>query len=516
MTFRQKIRRVLLAACLGLFALTSWSPAADKRPWEVAPFRTLVWLDVDPSCHVDPAFQARLERQLEEIRYASSGSVWETTIAPAPIDLARWYRADADPNKLVERLRAAQIDPNQWDRVMLISIERDAIWKIDFREYDSMTNSLGSHHATSVSQRELLPTETLKLVYEKFLPLTRINNVSNKQVTLGLKGATLVEEESLGRHQQYLAAVEFVPPADDQDIDWQKPAAVNQAEVPFPDFIPGTVAIGEAFQPVLRRNDRQGNLIKENGIAFMPWTYISCEENDGLQIRGTMISGFNTPLPGRRNVRTQRIAIGIRPAQKSTRLQLVDKKAEDVPLAGYEIYSKDPDGATLIGASNPNGYVEIPTNPANAVRLLYVRSGGNLLARLPMVPGYEPASTARITNDSPRLLAEGYLEGWRDQLVDTMARRQILAQRVQRKIDAGDLESARKWLDELRTGRTVNELAFDLRTAKGQFLEGNLDATIKRRIDDLFEKGQRLVAQDKSVLVESNLSSQLEKASAKK
>ncbi|RCS55933.1 hypothetical protein DTL42_00650 [Bremerella cremea] len=499
-----------------MFVGSSFTLAADKRPWEVAPYRTLVWLDIDPSCHVDAAFTDRLSRQLEEVRYASSGSVWETTIAPSPLDLTRWYRPDADVERFVERLRANDIEPEKWDRVMLISIKRDAAWEIDFREYDSMTNSLGSHHATSVLQRELIPTETLKLVYEKFLPLTRIDNVDKKKVSLGLKGATLVEEENLGRHQQYLNAVEFIPPAEDQTIDWKKPSVVNQAEVPYPDFIPGMVGIGEAFQPVLRRNDRQGNLVKENGIMFMPWTYITCEENDGLQIRGTMVSGFNTPLPGRRNVRTQRIAIGIRPAQETTRLQLVDKSAEDVPLAGYEIYSKDPDGATLIGASNPNGYIEIPTNPASAVRLLYVRSGGNLLARLPMVPGFEPQSTARITNDSPRLLAEGFLEGWRDQLVDTMARRQILAQRVQRKIDSGDLDGAQKWLDELRTGRTVNELAFELRTFKGQFLKGNLDPTIKRRIDDLFEKGQRLVAQDKSVLIESDLSSQLEKARAKK
>lgn len=516
MTYRQKIRRLLLATCLGMFAFVSLSDAADKRPWEVSPFRTLVWLDLDPSCHVDSAFTQRLAQDLEEIRYASSGSIWETTITDSPIDLTRWYRSDADPNRFVERLKAHEIIADQWDRVMLISIKRDAIWKIDFREYDSMTNSWGSAHKTSVSQRELLPSETLKLVYEKFLPLTRIDNVDKRKVKLGLKAASLIEEEGIGRQQEYANAVEFIPPADDSPIDWGKPAAVNQQEVPYPDFIPGTVAIGEAFQPVLRRNDRQGNLIKENGIMFMPWTYISCEENDGLQLHGTMVSGFNTPLPGRRNVRTQRIAIGIRPADTTTRLQLVDKAAEEVPLAGYEIYSKDPDGATLIGSSDPNGYIEIPTNPDNAVRLLYVRSGGNLLARLPMVPGYEPESTARITNDSPRLLAEGFLEGWRDQLVDTMARRQILAQRVQRKIDSGDLESAKKWLDELRTGRTVNELAFDLRTAKGQFLEGNLDPTIKRRIDDLFEKGQRLVAQDKSVLVESELSAQLEKATGKK
>lgn len=267
------------------------------------------------------------------------------------------------------------------------------------------------------------------------------------------------------------------------------------------------------MQPLLRRNDRQGNLVAENGIMVMPWTYVRCEAIDGLQLKGTMMSGYNQPLPGRRNVRTQRLALGVRPAQEVTQIQLVDKSTEAVPLSGYEIYSKDPDGPTLLGASDANGYVQIENDPRSAVRALYVRSGGNLLARLPVVPGHQPTLIARIPNDSPRLLAEGFVEGWRDQLVDTMARRQILAQRIQRKIENGELEDAEKWLAELRSSRSVNELAFELRSAKGDFLKENkLDPMIKRRIDELFEKGQRLISQDKSLLIEGNLAKQLQDA----
>lgn len=510
---RKILQRALSVLCLGLCALVSVADAAEQGPWEVSPCRAMVWLDLDVSCHADPEFAARLLRQMEEIRYASSGAAWDTTIMESPLPLDRWYATDADPALFAERMRKQGMDPEKWDRVMLISIAREDVWKIDFREYDSMTRSWGSHHQRSVGQRQLVPTETLKLAYEKFLPLTRIINIDKNEVTMSLKGATLVEEELLARRQRYQAAVEYIPPSDDEEINWNQPPDVAASEAPYPELIPGTVAIGEAFQPVLRRNDRQGNLVEENGIAFMPWTYINCESNNGVHIKGTMVSGFNTPIPGRRNVRTQRIAIGIRPANDTTKLKLVDKTSESTPLAGYEIYSKDPSGANLIGSSNPNGFIDIPTTPECAVRLLYVRSGGNLLARLPVVPGHDPTLTARVTNDTPRLLAEGYLEGWRDQLVDTMARRQILVQRVQRKIDSGDLDAAEKWLDELRSSRTVNELAFELRTAKGQFLkDNNLDPTIKRRIDDLFEKGQKLVSQDKSVLTEATLSQQLDEA----
>lgn len=434
-----------------------------------------------------------------------------TDIRHAPLPLARWLTGNVTATSFTARLKSLGIGVEQYDRIQLISIEHDGDWAIAFREFDTLTRSWGSVHRTSVRQRSLLSTATLRLMYDKFLPLAKITDVEKPNVALALKATTLVEEEGRSREQRIREAVAFAPPVD--EVDWSKLPPLGSSEVLYPGQIPGHVSVGEAMQPILRRNDRQGNLVPENGIVVMPWTYVSCNANDGLQIRGTMISGYTQPLPGRRNVRTQRLALGVRPAYDDTELKLVDKSTEAMPLAGYEVYSKDPDGPTLLGASDASGGLPIVKDPQSAVRTLYVRSGGNLLARLPIVPGHDQAITARIPNDSPRLLAEGFVEGWRDQLVDTMARRQILAQRVQRKIELGELDDAKKWLVQLRSERTVNELAFDLRSAKGQFLkDSKLDPMIKRRIDELFEKGQRLIAQDKSLFVEGNLAKQLEEA----
>ncbi|MFN3151642.1 hypothetical protein [Bremerella sp.] len=485
--------------------------AAEQLPWEIAPYRTVVWVDADRSCHLDDAFFASFTKSLKDRRYATSGAILVTDIHQAPIPLARWFAKDAASASFVARLESLDLQADEYDRVQLISIERDGGWTITFREFDTLTRSWGSAHRTSVHQRSLLATAVLKLSYEKFAAIAKITDVDKPDVALSLKATTLVEEENLIRQQRKGEAFAFAPPT--EEVDWKKLPAIGPLDMPSPGLLPGSVGVGEAMQPILRRNDRQGNLVPENGITVMPWTYVRCDSNDGLQIKGTMISGYNQPLPGRRNVRTQRLALGVRPAYDTTELKLVDKSTEATPLSGYEIYSKDPDGATLIGASDASGDVQITKDPHSAVRALYVRSGGNLLARLPVVPGHDQALTARIPNDSPRLLAEGFVEGWRDQLVDTMARRQILAQRIQRKIELGELDEAEKWLAELRSGRTVNELAFELRSAKGQFLKDNqLDPTIKRRIDDLFEKGQMLVTQDKSLLIEGNLAKQLKEA----
>lgn len=511
MTLRQTTTRWLWGACLALLWGAAFAQAAENVPWEIAPYRVLVWIETPPGGHFDDAFFTRFTQTLDDKRYATSGAVLATDTQYAPMPLARWFADDVAPASFTARLKSLEIGVDDYDRIQLISIERDGDWAIAFREFDTLTRTWGSVHRTSVPQRSLLPSATLRLLYDKFLPLAKITDVRKPDVTLAVKATTLVEEEGIARRQRISDAVAFVPP--DDEINWNEPPPLGPSEVPSLGLIPGQVNVGEAMQPILRRNDRQGNLIPENGITIMPWTYVSCEANDGLQIHGTMISGYTQPLPGRRNVRTQRLALGVRPAHDSTELKLVDRSTEAMPLAGYEIYSKDPAGPTLLGASDASGGLPIAKDPQSAVRTLYVRSGGNLLARLPIVPGHDQAITARIPNDSPRLLAEGFVEGWRDQLVDTMARRQILAQRVQRKIELGELDDAKKWLAQLRSERTVNELAFDLRSAKGQFLkDSKLDPMIKRRIDELFEKGQRLIAQDKSLFVEGNLAKQLEEA----
>ncbi len=491
---------------------TSSGYAAENLPWEIAPYRTLFWIETQRSCHLDDAFITRLTNTLNEKCYATSGAVLVTDVERAPFPLARWLGSNVESAAFVDKLDSRQIKPEQYDRIQLVSIQHDSDWQLAFREFDTLTRSWGSVHRTSVFQRSLLLTAILRLSYERFSALAKITDVDKPNVALALKATTLIEEEKQTREKRQQAAVAFVA-YQDEEIDWKKLPPLGASDVPYPGVLPGMIGAGDAMQPVLRRNDRQGNLVSENGIMVMPWTYIRCEANDGLQLRGTMISGYNQPLPGRRNVRTQRLALGVRPAQDATQLQLVDKSTEAVPLSGYEIYSKDPEGPTLLGASDASGNIQITKDSQSAVRALYVRSGGNLLARLAVVPGHEQVLTARIPNDSPRLLAEGFVEGWRDQLVDTMARRQILAQRIQRKIELGELEDAEKWLAELRSSRSVNELAFELRSAKGDFLKENkLDPMIKRRIDELFEKGQRLISQDKSLLIEGNLAKQLQDA----
>ena len=512
-------RLAMIAVCLVVGLLECFAAslsAAEERSWEITPYRVLVWLQAPTATVADTAFVARLQKQLACARQTSSGAAWSATITIAPAPLERWLtltEAEDDEANFVSFLEQNDLSIDQWDRIILLSLSCPDAWHIQLREFDTLTRTWGDLHQHSAAQTELLVSSILRLMYARFAPLAEIERVENNHVALTSRAAILVQEEMDVRQALWNAAMEFAAPINAPV--WREAPLLAESSTSVPGIIPGQVTKDDAFRPVLRKNDRAGHLA-ENGIRVMPWTFIGHLRRDEHGTHGTLWSGYGQPLPGRRNIRTQRLALAIRSAGQATQLRLVSKDAPDQPLAGYEVYAKglgDRAETMLLGMTDNDGQIEIGPGTEGLVRLLYVRSGGNLLARLPLVPGLSPTLTASVTDDSPRLAAEGFIEGWRDQVVDTLAWRQVLAHRIQRKIDAGNLAEAERWLRELKSGRTIGELAFELRAARGEFLAGGtLDPEVRRRIAELFEKGQKLIAQDRSMAVEAELTRALEAA----
>lgn len=504
-TMRETWRWVSLVCLLTMTVLP-----AEAQLWQATPYRVLILLELPDDRHADVAFQERFKHQLRQLRHATSGSIWQVTLKAAGVSLDPWFLNQEDTEGFLKHLQAEQISETEWDRIALLSVCYEGHWQVKFREFDTLTRIWGNCHTSTVLDTPLLARTTLRLVYEQTAPLARIERVQDSEVQLIARAATLIHEEKNARTRRLHGALSFAAPI--AEPVWNEEPVLSD-EPAWIGPLPGEVRQAETFQPVLRRNDRTGKLAP-GGISAVPWTYIQITDSDWQQLSGQISSGFRQPLPGRRNVRTQRIALGLRPAASSTLLRVVDETDPSRPLAGYEIYAKpdDPESEPqLLGMTDPAGRLAITATTPGGLRLLYVRSGGNLLARLPLVPGHKADVTAGVANDQPRLMAEGFVEGWRDQLVDTMARRQLLAQRIERRIAAGDVAAAQRWLTELRASRTMGELAFELRSAKGEFItEPNLDPQIKRRIDQLFNAGQRLIAQDRSLLIEADLARRLE------
>ena len=150
-------------------------------------------------------------------------------------------------------------------------------------------------------------------------------------------------------------------------------------------------------------------------------------EDMNTSVRMDYYSGRAGGLQGRQNDRTFRRALLVRPRGNETLIRLHAKGDPNFPLIGYELYEKElfSTKMTFIGRTDWNGRLNVPVTE-DPLRLMYVKNGGAVLARLPIVPGYEPYAVADLSGDDMRLQAEAYVNGVANAIIDLVAIRKLL------------------------------------------------------------------------------------------
>ena len=174
---------------------------------------------------------------------------------------------------------------------------------------------------------------------------------------------------------------------------------------------------------MVRKNDRNGRPIM---IGPIEWAYCVVEEIDGVRFDMGYYSGRPGGLQGRQNKRTFRMAMKVKPVGESTMIRLHAQKRVDFPLIGYEIYEKELKSTkmTFVGRTDWDGRLHVDQDE-HPLRLLYVKNGGAVLARLPFVPGHTPLQIADLTGDDLRLQAEAYIRGVENSIIDLVALRKL-------------------------------------------------------------------------------------------
>jgi hypothetical protein len=203
-------------------------------------------------------------------------------------------------------------------------------------------------------------------------------------------------------------------------------------------------------------------------------------------------SGRPGGLQGRSNARTFRTALKARPFGDETLVRLHAKGDEKFPLIGYEIYQKEISSRdmTFVGRTDWNGrlHVEKTMDP---LRLLYVKNGGAVLARLPTVPGLTAREVADISGDDMRLQAEAYIRGVQNAIIDLVAIRELFKARIHLRLKKGtpeNMEKAKDLLIALRLQPTSQKLADDMARKQDFFVKAIGRNTIQRRkVDDMFK-----------------------------
>ncbi len=439
--------RTCCRAAIIVALLAAWAvPASGQAVWELTPYRVQVFLAMARSPELTQRLAEDMLGELSRQVETRIGAAWDATFAAAPEPLARAMTADLSKVP-VDRIPEEVLD---FDKVLLLAVSADlAGYHVGCRELDARTRTWNSVVTDTALHPARLCDTAFRVLCDAFAPVARIDEVEKTGVLLRLRAAALAPRD---------------------------PTCL------------GTAA-GDLFRPVVRYNNREGKFARSNET---PWTYLHVEEIDGAELKCGLYTGLRSPLSGRRRGRVEQLAVAVLPPGRETRLVLRSRTDPEKPLAGYEVYqqklgSKE---AARLGQTDWQGAFTVePGDPS--LRVLLVKSGGALLARLPIVPGLEAEVVAPVPDDDQRLEAEGFVHGFQEELVDLVTRREVLVAMIRSRIKEAKFSEAEALLSELHRMKNREEFRRDLdREQKKIYSE---DPAVQRRIDKLFTDTHELL-----------------------
>jgi hypothetical protein len=247
----------------------------------------------------------------------------------------------------------------------------------------------------------------------------------------------------------------------------------------------------DVFLPVLRRIDRDGKA-DEDGIREVPWTYLILNELGDIPKCG-FISHTRRPLAARRRGRVDYIALRLPRERSETILRAHAREDENRPLIGYQVYMQDGPEAErqLVGATGPDGRLSIPPGES-PVLMVYIKSGSQLVAKLPIASGAQRELDVPLLDETPRLNAEAKLGLLREDLIDLVAQRQILIARINAAIDQKNFDAAPGLIEKLE--RLPARAIFDRQLRQLEQSSRSDVPMVQKRIDQIFADTRTVLA----------------------
>lgn len=347
-----------------------------------------------------------------------------------------------------------------YDKVFIVSVSNHQVpSQVEVVEFDTLMRHFGPVANVKSSSRGFLSRAVAIGLTKAFRPMVRIENAGQRSAVGLVRAGGLVREKDR-------------------------------------EHSPAWIRVGDVLEPMTRKNDRNGNPIM---IGALDWAYLHVDELDGHNNRNVQMnfySGRGGGLQGRKNKRTFKTALKVRPQLDATEMRLHLQRDPDFPLIGYELYQKDLSSGdmTFIGRTNWNGLLKVePTDVP--LRLLYVKNGGAILARLPIVPGLYPKVVADLSGDDIRLQAEAYIRGAQNSIIDLVAIRELFKARILLRLERGEMEKAEELLIALRDRPTSEGLYGDIARKQQEFINllGSKNANQSRKVDEMFSTTRELL-----------------------
>ena len=441
------------AFAVGIVFLIAALPtiARGQTAWEYSPYDVRLWVVADADPRFPPGVRDAIGRTIAERADVMFGAVWRLKMEPTPPQIANEIRRGLE-GITVERLMELAPAALKGDKLLLVHISADAAeLAAKARELDCRTRHWSALTAVTAPTLKTLPLATWDAVSRVFTPLVRIESVEGPQVTARIRGGGLILSSSS----------------------------------------PASIHADECLRPIVRRNDRSGEPAK-NGIQSIPWTLLTVSQKNESQLVCQLHSGYRLSIPTRGGVRTERLALVVRPRYEATRLSLQTRGENPRALTGYEVHSRPfgEEATQLLGTSDWRGELELPRSDGS-MQILLVKNGKQLLARLPIVAGQEERMEVSLVDDDSRLQAEGAVAALYSRALDLVARREIVAARFRARLKERKFDEAQELLDQFRKLETRADLSRALDEHQQKISAS--DRTTQARVDKIFGEARKVL-----------------------
>jgi len=469
---------------------TDKKPVANEAAWEFRPYKVVIWLAHDNSWRlhgVEEQLMAELASNCRQVD--RSGWQVEVVRAPNPWNwrvISENFDRELYSGDLQADVLNAVGATQDADKLIIVGVKDDlGLFHTSAQEFDLRTRVWG---ARVMKQSDLVSLEKsiFSSVETAFMPITQIEYVHDKEVRCRVRGvgvATYAERDVNGQWQ-------MVP-------NTGSPVWIGDDEI---------------LMPIVMRKDRGGNI---ESITPIDWTFLSIDKRDGPSLTCTTHSMRRTPLGQRSGSRVEKVALCVRAPNRETTLKLISNDKEKIALPDLEVFSRRPNQEEgteneFIGKTDWRGQISIPPNQ-DPIRILLIKSGRRGLAKVPVVPGLYDSQMTSMPNDEKRLYAEGITRGLFNELMDNVARRNLIAERIKIALEKGRMDDAEDLLDELRGIPDVQEFQQRLNGERQMLLKG----AAKREqdfINGYFLQLEAAASKFLNTLVEGELNKQVQDA----
>jgi hypothetical protein len=420
--------------------------AATATTVPLTPYKVLISLAVSWSPELTPTFERDLQAELPTRSQSLYGAAWRLSVSAMPAGL-RWTAVSNIESITAESVLGTSPDA---DKVILLAIGPwSQGYRVVARQLDVRSQTWNAPVSREVRQTSRLSDAAMRAVAGAFGPTGTVEAINKEKVEVRLQASAIATLDP---------TVAVVRP-------------------------------GDVLRPVLRMNDAGG---KAEQIARPTWTLLRVENVSPERIECRLECGLQDVSLPASSGRLESLAIGVSKADRATRLVMRCRTPPQAPLAGCEVCrtTDDGQGVVLVGRSNRQGEVTIPSRPGHA-EVLLVCAGGQPLARLPLVPGADAEITASLPDATMLVEANGRLAGIQEQIFEEVAQRQCLIAAAKTHLDAKRIPEAEAVLAELKALPGPDAIAKVLaEDKKGVVVE---DPAVQQRIDALFTQTTKLL-----------------------